>query len=73
MRYARWLILVLIVAQAHFLVAQLFDVKPVTDDVYAAIAKPSFGTNWSLLTKWLLQMPSQSPRQRERSSPKSSA
>jgi cyclase len=39
------LILVLIVAQAHFLAAQLFDVKPVTDDVYAAIAKPTFRTN----------------------------
>jgi glyoxylase-like metal-dependent hydrolase (beta-lactamase superfamily II) len=27
------------------LVAQLFDIKPVTDDVYAAIAKPTFRTN----------------------------
>jgi len=45
MKCARWLILVLIVAQAHFLTAQLFDIKPVTDDVYAAIAKPTFRTN----------------------------
>lgn len=45
MRYVRSLILVLIVVQAHFLVAQLFEVKPVTDDVYAAISKPTFRTN----------------------------
>jgi len=45
MKCARRLILVLIVAQAHFLTAQLFDIKPVTDDVYAAIAKPTFRTN----------------------------
>jgi glyoxylase-like metal-dependent hydrolase (beta-lactamase superfamily II) len=38
-------IFVLIVVQAHFLAAQLFDIKPVTDDVYAAIAKPTFRTN----------------------------
>jgi glyoxylase-like metal-dependent hydrolase (beta-lactamase superfamily II) len=44
MKCARWLFLVLIV-QGHFLAAQLFDVKPVTDDVYAAIAKPTFRTN----------------------------
>ena len=45
MKCVRWLILVLIVAQTHLLAAQLFDIKPVTDDVYAAIAKPSFRTN----------------------------
>jgi glyoxylase-like metal-dependent hydrolase (beta-lactamase superfamily II) len=45
MKYSRRLILALIVAQAHFLAAQLFDIKPVTDDVYAAIAKPTFRTN----------------------------
>src|ERR1700674_178742 len=45
MKCVRWLILVLIVAQAHFLTAQLFDIKPVTDDVYAAIAKPTFRKN----------------------------
>jgi cyclase len=45
MKCARWLFLVLIAAQGHFLAAQLFDIKPVTDDVYAAIAKPSFRTN----------------------------
>ncbi len=45
MRYVRSLILVLIVVQAPFMVAQLFDVKPVTDDVYAAIAKTTFRTN----------------------------
>ena len=37
MRYVRSLFLVLIVAQTHFLAAQLFEVKPVTDGVYAAI------------------------------------
>jgi len=45
MKCARWLFLALIAAQGHFLAAQLFDIKPVTDDVYAAIAKPSFRTN----------------------------
>jgi cyclase len=45
MRYVRSLILGLIVVQAHVLVAQLFDMKPVTDDVYAAIAKTTFRTN----------------------------
>lgn len=45
MKCSRRLILVLIVAQAHFLAAQLFDIKPVTDDVYAAVAKPTFRTN----------------------------
>jgi cyclase len=45
MKPIRKLILALIIAQAHFLVAQLFDIKPVTDDVYAAIAKPTFRTN----------------------------
>jgi len=45
MKCLRKLILVVIVAQAHFLSAQLFDIKPVTDDVYAAIAKPTFRTN----------------------------
>jgi cyclase len=38
-------ILILIVAQTHFLAAQLFEIKPVTDGVYAAIAKPTFRTN----------------------------
>lgn len=41
----RWLIIVVIVAQAHLLTAQVFDIKPVTDDVYAAIARPTFRTN----------------------------
>src|ERR1700688_906163 len=45
MKWSCRLILALIVAQAHFLAAQLFDVKPVTDGVYAAIAKPTFRTN----------------------------
>lgn len=45
MKCSRRLILVLIVAQAHFLAAQLFDIKLVTDDVYAAVAKPTFRTN----------------------------
>src|SRR6201984_3629497 len=45
MKCVRKLILVLIVAQANFLSAQLFAIKPVTDDVYAAIAKPTFRTN----------------------------
>ena len=45
MRYVRSLFLVLVVAQANLLVAQVFEVKPVTDDVYAAIAKPTFRTN----------------------------
>jgi len=45
MKCARRLILALIVAQAHFLAAQQFDIKPVTDGVYAAIAKPTFRTN----------------------------
>lgn len=45
MKFVRKLTLVLIVAQAHFLFGQLFDIKPVTDDVYAAIAKPTFRTN----------------------------
>jgi glyoxylase-like metal-dependent hydrolase (beta-lactamase superfamily II) len=45
MKWICRVIVVLIVSQAHFLAAQLFDVKPVTDDVYAAIAKPTFRTN----------------------------
>jgi glyoxylase-like metal-dependent hydrolase (beta-lactamase superfamily II) len=45
MKCARWLFLVLIGVQGPFLAAQLFDVRPVTDDVYAAIAKPTFRTN----------------------------
>ena len=45
MKCVRWLFLVLIAVQGHFLAAQLFDVKPVTDDVYAAIARPTFRTN----------------------------
>lgn len=45
MRCARRLILVLIVAQAHFLGAQAFEFKRVADGVYAAIAKPTFRTN----------------------------
>jgi cyclase len=45
MKCARRLILALIVAQATSLAAQQFDIKPVTDGVYAAIAKPTFRTN----------------------------
>src|SRR5579863_2768411 len=45
MKCARRLILAFIVAQAHFLAAQQFDIKPVTDGVYAAIAKSTFRTN----------------------------
>lgn len=45
MKCARSLILALTLVQAHFLAAQLFEIKPVTDDVYAAIAKPTFRTN----------------------------
>ena len=45
MRCARRLILGLIVAQAPFLAAQAFEIKPVADGVYAAIAKPTFRTN----------------------------
>ncbi len=45
MKCARSLILALILSQAHFLCAQLFEIKPVTDDVYAAIAKPTFRIN----------------------------
>jgi cyclase len=45
MKWSCRLIIALIVTQAHFLAAQLFEVKPVTDGVYAAIAKPTFRTN----------------------------
>jgi len=45
MRRARRLIVALIIAQAHFLAAQAFEIKPVADNVYAAIAKPTFRTN----------------------------
>lgn len=45
MMCVRRLILVLMVAETHFLTAQQFDIKPVTDDVYAAIAKTTFRTN----------------------------
>jgi len=45
MKCVRRLIVVLIVALSHFVVAQQFDIKPVTDGVYAAIAKTTFRTN----------------------------
>jgi cyclase len=45
MKCVRRLILVLIIAEAYFLAAQQFDIKPVTDGVYAAIAKTTFRTN----------------------------
>jgi cyclase len=45
MKCVRLLIVALIVAETHFLTAQQFDIKPVTDDVYAAIAKTTFRTN----------------------------
>lgn len=45
MKCVHRLIVVLIVVGAHFLAAQQFDIKPVTDGVYAAIAKTTFRTN----------------------------
>lgn len=45
MKCFRRLLPVVILTQIHFLGAQDFDYKPVADNVYAAIAKPTFRTN----------------------------